>query len=148
MSTRYPARLAAAALSVAVAGILVLATAAPAGYDFQSGYYSGTTSQKDEVGDPHSLLMQVVRSKKKVRIGFFEIDAPPCGGGGMGDHQFGTGETVTIRRNGSFNYINRFGYGSIKGNFDGRKAKGTLRYHFDQLGCDTGRVTWRARKTG
>jgi hypothetical protein len=45
-------------------------------------------------------------------------------------------------------YIDKVGYGPIKGNFDAGKAKGTLRYHFDQLGCDTGRVTWRARKTG
>jgi hypothetical protein len=148
MSTRFPARLTAAALTLAVAGTLVLATAAPAGYDFQSGAYSGKTSQKDEVGHYLPLSLKVSKNKKRVGVVFFELSAPPCGGGGMGTLQY-AGLRAKIKPSGSFNA--KFEpYGYVRGNFDGRIAKGTARYEVHQMGvdCDTGRVTWRARKTG
>jgi hypothetical protein len=143
-STRHSRRPVLVTLALAVAAALVLATPAPAGV--KAGTYSGTTSQQDEAGDALPLQLKVSRNKKKVTVVFFELSAPPCGGGGMGTLQY-AGLVAKIKRNGSFNAKSP-PYGYVKGKFNGKKAKGTARYEVHQNGvdCDSGKITWSARR--
>jgi hypothetical protein len=146
-STRVPTRAAAAALTSALAATLALASPTSASFDFASGPFSGKTSQRDQAGNYLPLQLNVSKNKKRVTVVFFELSAPPCGGGGMGTLQY-AGLTARIKPDGSF-IAKQDPYGSVKGNLDGRVAKGTARYRVSQGGvaCDSGRVTWRARKS-
>ena len=125
-----------------VAALFTLAFAAPGMAGFKSGQYVGTTSQDDQVGQPLNVGLQVPKSKRKVKIVYFEFVAPPCGP----NLQF-AGEVAKLRRPGRFKFVDEFGYGYIKGKFEGRKATGTARYTFEPNGCDSGVVEWKAKKS-
>jgi hypothetical protein len=141
------------ALPLAVAvGLGTTLALAPAGtaagdFDFKSGNFTGKTSQKDESGAYLPLQLSVSKDKKTVTVVFFELSAPPCGGGGMGTLQY-AGLKAKVKKNGSFNAKFK-PYGSVKGNLDGSIAKGTARYEVHQNGvnCDSGRITWRAKRS-
>jgi hypothetical protein len=109
---------------------------------FKSGTYSGTTSQVDAVGDPKPLQLKVNKKKNKVTIGFFELEAPPCGP----NLQFSGGKTA-VRASGKFKWEHP-SYGYVKGQVHHNEAEGTARYKFDPRGCDTGVVTWTAERSG
>jgi hypothetical protein len=147
-SSRHLARPVAIAMSLVVAAAAFLAIPASADRDYKAGTYSGKTSQKDESGKYLRLQLKVKPNKREVTVVFFELSAPPCGGGEMGTLQY-AGLKADIMPNGSFN-AQQDPYGSVRGNFDGNKAEGTARYKVNQRGvnCDSGRVTWRARKRG
>ena len=127
-----------------MAAALILATPGLAG--FKSGTYTGTTSQDDEGGDPHDLMLQVNKKRTKVSVVFFELEADPCKG--MGGLQY-AGLSAKIKPSGKFNALSPADgfYGYVKGKFDGSKAAGTARYHFDESGCESGVVDWTARKS-
>jgi hypothetical protein len=129
-------------VGLALAGLI----AAPGTAGFKSGTYTGKTSQDDEGGSPHDLMLKVNRKKTKVTVVFFELEADPCKG--TGGLQY-AGLTAKIRRSGKFKALSPGDgfYGYVKGKFDGRKATGTARYTFESTGCESGVVTWRARKS-
>jgi hypothetical protein len=85
------------------------------------------------------------KKRTKVNVVFFEFDAPPCGG--MGGLQY-AGLQAKIKPSGKFNAPSPGDgfYGYVKGKFNGRKASGTARYHFDASGCESGVVDWTAHK--
>jgi hypothetical protein len=125
--------------------VAAMVVAAPAVPSVKAGTYSGTTSQKDEVGDALPLQLQVNKKKKKVSVIFFELSAPPCGGG-MGTLQY-AGLVTKLKKNGTFKA--KFApYGYVKGKFKGKKAKGTARYEVHQNGvdCDSGVISWTAKR--
>jgi hypothetical protein len=137
--------------SVALAGVVVvlaagLIMATPGLAGFKSGNYTGTTSQNDEGGFPHDLALQVNRAKTKVTVVFFELEADPCKG--VGGLQY-AGLTARIRSTGKFKALSPGDgfYGYVKGKFDGRRAEGTAIYNPEGTGCDSGEVTWTARKS-
>lgn len=138
-------RLAAAALTLAIAGAMAVATAGAAEFKFKSGQYAGTTSQDDEAGQPKNVGLRVPKNRKRVNIVYFEFVAPPCGtGGAAGGLQFAGKKTKLV--NGKFKFVDEFGYGYVKGKFEAGRAHGTARYRFEQQGCDSGVVEWRAKK--
>jgi hypothetical protein len=122
----------------AMAAGLVLATPGFAG--FKPGTYTGTSSQAGQ-----NLQLQVNKKRTKVNVVFFEFDAPPCGG--VGGLQY-AGLQAKIKPSGKFNAPSPGDgfYGYVKGKFNGRKASGTARYHFDASGCESGVVDWTAHK--
>ncbi len=129
-------------------GVLVAALAlgvAPGFGGFQSGLYTGTTSQDDEGGDPHDLQLQVNKKRNKVSVVFFEFEADPCKG--TGGLQY-AGLKAPIRDNGKFKALSPGDgfYGYVKGRFHGQIADGTARYHYDPSGCESGVVNWTADK--
>jgi hypothetical protein len=133
-------RFAARSLALGVIVALVPATALA----FKSGTYTGNSDQPDNNG----LMLEVPKSKKKVNIIFFEWSASlisPCGGG-PGGTQF-AGEKTRLKPSGKFNWVDEFGYGYVRGKFEGKEASGTARYTFEPLGCDSGVVEWTAEKS-
>ena len=141
MTKRRP--FAAAAVVVALAAGLMAATPGLAG--FKSGTYTGTTSQNDEGGFPHDLMLKVNRAKTKVNVVFFEFEADPCKG--IGGLQY-AGLTARIKRSGRFEALSPADgfYGYVKGQFQGGNASGTALYHYDASGCNSGVVNWTAAK--
>jgi hypothetical protein len=119
-----------------------LTLAAPGLAGFKSGTYSGTTSQLDSGGDPYPLLLEVNRKKTKVR-GFVEGDRgeSPC------DPPIEFHVDTKVKPSGKFNHVDEFGYGYVKGKFEGKKASGTARFTFEPNGCDSGVITWDGRKS-
>jgi len=115
---------------------------------FSAGSYSGHSNQKDEVGDPLPLQLSVSKNKKRVTVVFFELSAPPCGGGGMGTLQY-AGLRAHIS-NGAFK-AKADPYGYVRGKFSGRKATGTALYEVHQMGvnCETPpNLKWSANHRG
>jgi hypothetical protein len=136
-SSGWPARgvLALAAVVVLVPGVALAG--------FKSGSYTGNSEQPDNNG----LLLTVPKNKQKVNIVFFEWSdslIAPCGGG-PGGTQF-AGHKTRLKPSGKFNWVDEFGYGFVKGKFEGRKASGTARYTFEMNGCDSGVVEWEAER--
>ncbi len=119
--------------------------AAPSMGAIKSGTYQGTSNQVDSVGDPKPLMLSVNKKKTKVSIVFFEFTGPTC----PPTIQY-AGETTRLKPSGKFQWIDEFGYGFIKGKFNGNKATGTMLYAGPPpTSCNTGPdVTWEASRTG
>jgi hypothetical protein len=129
----------------AAAGLLALVIGVAPASAFKQGTYTGTTSQVDGVGQPLNVGMKVPKNKAKVKIGYFEFTAPPCGDGMPPGIQM-AGESAALRASGKFKFVDEFGYGYIKGQFEHRNASGTARYTFGPRGCDSGVVNWTAER--
>jgi len=126
--------------ALAIVPLVVIAIAiTPALAGYKSGAYVGTTSQGE------NAQFSVNKADKTVSVIFFEFNAPPCGGPGGTQY---AGLTAKIKKSGKFKALSPGDgfYGYVKGKFNGKKGSGTALYHWDEMGCDSGEVTWTAKK--
>jgi hypothetical protein len=129
-------------LGVIAVAVLVLGVSAPASFaNFQSGAYSGTSSQTTPTGHPH-LALKVNRAKDSVQVIFFDLYCPGLPGLSY------AGLKGPIKPNGEFRALSPAHgfYGAVRGRFSGKKATGTVTYDNTQ-GCVIGLVddvTWSA----
>lgn len=117
--------------SALVAAVLLLAGAEASTAAFKAGSYSGTTSQ--------NRLIQFEATKKKVTsltTGF----TASCGLNTESSFQ----KPAKINKKGVFKYSDGIAW-TVKGKLKGSKAKGIMR--FNSGSCDTGKLTWNAKRS-
>ena len=129
--------LAGGGLALGAVALLTLALAAGPGLASSkaTAYYPGTTSQ--------DKTLALSLEGKNVNVTWFGFDSPPCGGPGGTQY---AGLQAKLKKNGKFKAAPSSDYGYVKGKLKGRKFTGTARHTLPELGCDSGVVTWTAKK--
>lgn len=129
--------LAGGGLALGAVALLTLALATGPGLASSKAttYYPGTTSQ--------GKILSLSKDKKDINVTFFGFDSPPCGGPGGTQY---AGLKAKLKPNNKFNATAPGGNGYVKGKLNGRKFTGTARHTLPELGCDSGVVTWTAKK--
>lgn len=118
-------------VSIGLLSAVVLLAGAEAGLaSFKTGSYSGTTSQK-------KLILFEAKKKKVTALttGF----TAPCGMNTESSFH----SPAKINKKGVFTYNDGYGW-VVKGKLKGSKATGTMRFNYGA--CDTGKLTWKAKR--